>query len=772
MNWLKPLTDCRHYSKLCQFLLTFEGMMANVSSKIFLFLLYLLPSQLVNAQGRDFWFAAPEVIQRHADRPIFLRISTYDQPAVVTISQPANPAFAAITVSMPPNSLQTIDLTKFIDAIETKPANTVLKTGLHIVSSSEISTYYEVLGKERDGDAANTDIFVLKGNAALGNLFFIPMQNHWDNFRQLDAWSSFDIVATEDNTNISITPTQELVGHKKGVTFTITLNKGETYSATAYNSYNDRGFQRSFQHATASKVVSDKPIAITYKDDSIFESPSYDLAGDQLIPVENTGKEYIAIKASGNLNLDRLFICPIKDSTKLFIKNDTLLLNTFSTYNYQLIDSSVYISSSSPIYVFHISGFGKELGGAILPPLKCTGSKSVAFVRSNSEKFGLNILAKSGSEGDFTINGSNKNIPSSLFKTVSGTDGKWKYAQLIFEEEDSDVFEPEKTYIIKNSRADFHLGTLNGGEITGFRYGYFSGFGEVNLLPKMSLCQGDSLVIDAGQNKDSYQWNFQNATTPFITVKDTGRYWVQVTKGECTFSDTTQVVYNEPVSETILGKDTSACANVTISISAEHDFSSYTWQNGSKSKTITPLSTGTYILRVTNQYGCQKSDSLFFRQLPVPQPQIVIHTSLEQFCSDSIVKLSLSREYDSYKWFNGEANSSIATKRNVTDEYTVYVTDSGCANSGTIQLDCSPFLYIPNVFTPNNDNVNDQFRIQNLNPTIWRLEVHNRWGKQVYISEPYENNWDGSGLPDGIYYYQLTNTKENRKQKGWMEIIR
>ena len=313
---------------------------------------------------------------------------------------------------------------------------------------------------------------------------------------------------------------------------------------------------------------------------------------------------------------------------------------------------------------------------------------------------------------------------------------------------------------------------MNGGGETGFRYGYFSGFGEVDLPEQLFICQGDSIEIDAGQNKDSYLWNFKNASSPIITVKDTGIYWVEVEKSVCTFRDSAIVRFHEPVSKSILGKDTSSCANVPISISALNDFSIYKWQNGNPSKSISPSFSGDYILEVKNEFGCRKSDTINFRQLPIPKPDIIMQTSIEQFCNDSTVKLSVNQEFDSYLWQNGETSSSIVLRRNASDEYSVSVTNSNCSNSAQKKIDCTPFIHIPNIFTPNNDNINDRFRIQNLDLNSWKLEVYNRWGKQVFNSEPYQNDWDANGLPDGIYLYQLINSKEDKKLKGWVEILR
>ena len=64
-----------------------------------------------------------------------------------------------------------------------------------------------------------------------------------------------------------------------------------------------------------------------------------------------------------------------------------------------------------------------------------------------------------------------------------------------------------------------------------------------------------------------------------------------------------------------------------------------------------------------------------------------------------------------------------------------------------------PTITIPNVMTPNGDGRNDFFVIRNLLQYDFRpLVIKNRWGKTVYESDQYNNDWDGRGVPDGVYY--------------------
>ena len=104
------------------------------------------------------------------------------------------------------------------------------------------------------------------------------------------------------------------------------------------------------------------------------------------------------------------------------------------------------------------------------------------------------------------------------------------------------------------------------------------------------------------------------------------------------------------------------------------------------------------------------------------------------------------------------------------------------------QNDCVFFL-LPNIFTPNGDNVNDVFRPKTASPiTTTHIQIFNRWGVKVYESsaDPYIN-WTGGGVAgesttsglvsNGIYYYlaevqfaDAASTK--RTYKGWVEVVR
>jgi gliding motility-associated-like protein len=85
------------------------------------------------------------------------------------------------------------------------------------------------------------------------------------------------------------------------------------------------------------------------------------------------------------------------------------------------------------------------------------------------------------------------------------------------------------------------------------------------------------------------------------------------------------------------------------------------------------------------------------------------------------------------------------------------------------------FMLIPNVFTPNNDGINDSFEIKGLVPNTASLEIFNRWGIKVYESgeNAYLNNWKAENQTDGLYYYNFKlNYRPNKPYKGWVQVVR
>ncbi|HEY5919111.1 MAG TPA: gliding motility-associated C-terminal domain-containing protein, partial [Chryseolinea sp.] len=99
---------------------------------------------------------------------------------------------------------------------------------------------------------------------------------------------------------------------------------------------------------------------------------------------------------------------------------------------------------------------------------------------------------------------------------------------------------------------------------------------------------------------------------------------------------------------------------------------------------------------------------------------------------------------------------------------------TGCIKTQDVDVSLDPSVYVPNIFTPNDDAVNDEFEVLNLPlDGHHKLIVSNRWGNEVYSSKDYRegNFWNAEGTSDGIYFYRLQ-VEGGQTYTGWVEILR
>ncbi len=517
------------------------------------FMLALIGIVLFNSiqaqSDREFWFAAPEVTSQHSDNPIIFRFTTYSKDAIITIDQPANPSFSPITFNVPANQTYSLPFTIYKEIVENKPGNTELNYGIRITATASISAYYELASTN------NPEIFPLKGNVSKGLDFIIPAQTRYNNqtYAVFPAHNGFAIVATEDNTTINIDLTRP--DEKGNSKITVKLNKGQTYAVNAASSMVT-------SHIGGSRVTSDKPICVTVYDDSIVIG-GWDLIGDQIVPSNNTGKKFIAVKgelsAPGFFASDFLYIWPTEDNTEIIINGNPLTrkYNRGESFEFQLSEYSAYITTDKNVYVFQLTGTGTEAAATSLPSVECTGSQSVSFVRPSAGALYLNILCKTADIGSFAVNGNTNLIDLTKFSVVPGSAGIWQFARInVTPNSPLDLLISNNLATsVTNSTGLFHFGFLNTSS-GGSRLGYFSNYAQVTLAPVITstACFGSDIQLAATELLNvNYQWtgpnNFSatifNPTITNATLKDSGMYIVVANINGCGVStDSVRVVVN------------------------------------------------------------------------------------------------------------------------------------------------------------------------------------------------------------------------------------
>ena len=132
---------------------------------------------------------------------------------------------------------------------------------------------------------------------------------------------------------------------------------------------------------------------------------------------------------------------------------------------------------------------------------------------------------------------------------------------------------------------------------------------QINLGNDTSLCIGQSLILDGGENTN-YFWSTGD-TTRNITVSNNGLYSVTVTNTfNCVKTESISINF-EQESANILPPDTTVfVSQLPVSITANSGFSNFEWSNGSTSESIEVNEEGIYYLKAIDLNGCVVYDTI------------------------------------------------------------------------------------------------------------------------------------------------------------------
>ena len=652
----------------------------------------------------EFWFGVPQwnATWFTPQKLHFTGVSD-TQSATYIIDMPADPGFTPITGIVPPNTARIIDMSSLISAITVQPTNTVVNRGLRIRVNGQMGAYYA------NENASNYGTMPLRGPNALGTSFIIPGQ---DTFSNSQAWgvasSMFVVTATEDNTVVTITPSQAIIGHGANVPFTVNLNKGQSYSAQATASTGN--------HLAGSFVTSTNPVVVTYMDDLLGFGGAADNSGDQLVPIAKLGLEYVHLRANLNNNGELAYIFGSEDGTTVTIfdgtTTTTLVVNKGGLVKHLLPTGkdAASIKADKPVMVYKMGGYNTELGGGVLTPIAdCKGTKAIAFQYPTvATQAVFNFVAPNTILNGFSLNGNTTLIQASDFTAIPGITG-WSYCRKTV----TGVFTAGEVVSIKNTLGKFYFyqNMFSGG---GGDYSNFSDFGNVVLFPKTAhTCATNTITLNNGaiafnSNITGYSWTGPNGFTstqpsPVLTnptAVNAGTYVLTVTDNTgCTHTE--NLIVDLPIDSITLTPNPSApCVGSTVQFTsvaipagAVPNSVSWTGPNGFTSTqanfeiaSITAAHAGTYTCTYVDKYGCSVTNNVTITVSPSVVSSFAIGGGRRLNCANPTATLSATGfspglEYDTYQSYNAVSLFASSDFNVVTDGfYNEQPTNSGVAS--------------------------------------------------------------------------------------------
>lgn len=295
------------------------------------------------------------------------------------------------------------------------------------------------------------------------------------------------------------------------------------------------------------------------------------------------------------------------------------------------------------------------------------------------------------------------------------------------------------TATINVNAAGTYWVTIDNGACTATDTIIISSYTLPNIGSDTSICQGQNLVLDAGNPGSTYLWS-TGATTQTINVTTTGIYWVDVTTGPCSYRDSIDVnviVVPQP----FLGNDTAICPGSLFTLSVGNAIPTYLWSDGGTDMSMPVDSAGTYWV-VASIGMCTASDTM----------SVTFLSSVELGHDISLCDMTNGIELDAgnpgsqYQWSTGANTQTIHIEE--SGLYWVEVINaSNCLLTDTITVSGDVgggIVYLPNCFTPNDDTKNDKFCAVSTSVTEFHMQIFNRWGELIFESSDINNCWDGT----------------------------
>jgi gliding motility-associated-like protein len=566
---------------------------------------------------------------------------------------------------------------------------------------------------------------------------------------------------------VTITPsTNTKTGFQKGQSFNVVLNRGQTYMVQAALESED---------ITGSYITSSKPIAVFAGNPWTGvpqECSNWDNLLEQMIPINAWGKQFVSAP-SAFTSYDLFRILASEDKTNVSVNGVFKSIDKGQYYEYQSNQPS-FIKADKPIMVAQYLVGGKCNGHSVGDPsmllLNSIEQNRDTVILYNSplqsitENY-INLIVQTDDIDNTTIDGAPIGNLSIFRDVVNGS----PYSYLTLKVSDG-------SHLIINKGCGVIASAYGYGPAESYAYGGGANFRPINAAPIIEgACLNDEALFDAGldSTKVTLSWDFGDGGRsalykPVHTYKELGTYKVVlIVENLCLMSKDTFTKNIEITSQrNLIGpRDTLVCEKDSIILKAidENNNANFIWilPNGAevnqkeyKIPNVSKDNNGIYGVKGIFK-GCATKP--VYAKLEVKNLPIVTLGSDTTYCISDPPFLRTLGQYQSIKWSDGTMSNSFLIDRPQTLSVQV-IDEYGCKNEDTIIVKefCPTKFYLPNVFSPNEDNVNDVFEAIGVNITTYTIAIYDRWGNLLYNGPKWDGTFNGTIVSNGIYTYLAT----------------
>ncbi len=298
-----------------------------------------------------------------------------------------------------------------------------------------------------------------------------------------------------------------------------------------------------------------------------------------------------------------------------------------------------------------------------------------------------------------------------------------------------------------------------------------------------SICKTDTFRLHPVSDALSYQWTASSGTSisntkyPLVQPLINTKYYVTANLGKCQANDSVNVKVS-PYPAVNVSPDTTICFGYRAQLRSNITGSDFTWtpsntllNANSLNPVAGPVKTTSYILKVTDTLGCNKSvsDTIIVTVVPLFSINAGHDTTIVANQPLQLSASMIDTTGITFAWSpatglsNAFISNPIATLTAFIDsiKYIVTATKGFCNSKDDIVVKIfktTPEIFVPDAFTPNGDGRNDI--VKPITVGIVKLDffrVYNRFGQMVYSTEEIGKGWDGNfngaAQASGTYVY-------------------
>jgi gliding motility-associated-like protein len=314
--------------------------------------------------------------------------------------------------------------------------------------------------------------------------------------------------------------------------------------------------------------------------------------------------------------------------------------------------------------------------------------------------------------------------------------------------------------------------------------------------PDTTLCYMQSYTMQGSGGitylwKPAYYLSNDTIANPIARLPQKQRYLLVVSNMHgCRDSSYVMMSVKQPLSVKLSASSLQVCRGGDISLSAAASGGdslhyAYSWSTGAIGDKIQYFPAGSGYVKVTLTDGCSlpASDSVYVGLLPEAHANFSAPDTVQE--QKPVGIHNLSRNADSYVWQWSQGVSDQKLPQITFDStgwHRIFLSisnNSGCSDTVSRLVYVIPKgrIYLPNVFTPGNDTLNEVFAPITYGITEYKLTVYNRWGELIYTgtNHGWNGTFEGAPVQEGIYAYVLEATDMAHDQyylNGVVEILK